>query len=59
MSGKYTWDNAGDLEPGLHISRKDRKHMVANTFSKLFMFALVFHGCNDRRYSDFTRNICN
>ena len=31
----------GDQD-GLHISRKDRKHMVANMFSKLFMNALVF-----------------
>ena len=29
------------LKPDLHISRKDRKHIVANTFFKLFMYALV------------------
>ena len=31
-----------EVKPGLHISRKDRKHMVANTFFKLFTYALVF-----------------
>ena len=30
------------IKPGLHISRKDGKHMVANTFLKLFTYALVF-----------------
>ena len=31
------------LEPGLHISRKDRKHMVAEHVFKLFTYcALVF-----------------
>ena len=30
------------LKPGLQISRMDRKHMVANTFFKLFTDALVF-----------------
>ena len=30
------------LISGLHISRKDRNHMVANTFFKLFTYALVF-----------------
>ena len=28
------------IKPGLHISRKDRKHMVANTFFKPFMLCL-------------------
>ena len=27
---------------GLHISRKDRKHMFANTFLNLSTYALVF-----------------
>ena len=30
------------VKPGLHISRKDRKHMVATKFLKLFIDALVF-----------------
>ena len=30
------------LKPGLHISCKGRKHMVANTFFKLFAYTLVF-----------------
>ena len=30
------------VKPGLHISRKDRKHMVANIFFKLFRYVLVF-----------------
>ena len=30
------------LKLGLHISRKDRKHMPANTFFKLSRYALVF-----------------
>ena len=29
-------------KPGLHISRKDRKHMPANTFLKLSSYTLVF-----------------
>ena len=28
-------------KPGLHINRKDRKHMLANTLFKLSMYALV------------------
>ena len=48
------------IKPGLHKNREDRKHMVANKFLKLFTYALVFTcSCNDRRYSCFTRNICN
>ena len=48
------------LKPGFLISCKDRKHMFGNTFllSSLRM-PLSSHGCNDRRYSYFTRNICN
>ena len=30
------------IKPGFHKSHKDHKHMVANTFFKLFMYALVF-----------------
>ena len=30
------------LKPGLHVSRKDRKHMVASTFFKLARYTLVF-----------------
>ena len=30
------------FKPGLHMSRKDHKHMVANTFFKLSRYALVF-----------------
>ena len=30
------------LKPGLHISRKDRKHMIANTFLNLSRYVLVF-----------------
>ena len=30
------------LKPGLPISCKDRKHMFANTFFKLSLYALVF-----------------
>ena len=41
------------------MSRNDRKHMVANTFFKLYTYVLVFNSCNDRRYSYFTRNTCN
>ena len=33
--------------------------MVANMFLKLFTYALDFTYCDDRRYSYFTRNICN
>ena len=41
---------------GLHTSRKDRKHMFANTLSRMPWSS---HSCNDRRYSYFTRNVCN
>ena len=30
------------VKPGLHISRKDHKHMVANMFFKLSKYVLVF-----------------
>ena len=41
VSDKYTWDNAGDLKPGLHISRKDRKHIVTNMHAfKLYRYGL-------------------
>ena len=30
------------VKPSLYISRKDRKHMVANMFFKLFIYVLVF-----------------
>ena len=30
------------VKPGLYISCKDRKHMVANMFFKLFRYVLVF-----------------
>ena len=29
------------LKPGLHISRKDRKHIVANMYFKLYRNGLV------------------
>ena len=35
-------NNIKFLKPGLHVSCKDGKHMVANTFFKLFRYALVF-----------------
>ena len=31
-----------NVKPGLYISRKDRKDMVANMFFKLFRYVLVF-----------------
>ena len=31
------------MKPGLHISREDRKHMVANTFFKAFHVCLGLH----------------
>ena len=31
-----------NLKPGLHISRKDRKHIFANRSFKLSTYALVF-----------------
>ena len=39
----YDGEQAFDIiKPGFHISRKDRKHMVANMFFKLSMCVLVF-----------------
>ena len=37
---KYVTGNPS-LKPGLHISRKDRKHMVANMYFKLYRYDLV------------------
>ena len=49
MPIKLTGTLEGDLiveiikvKPGLYISRKDRKHMVASMFFKLFRYVLVF-----------------
>ena len=49
MPIKLTSTLEGDLiveiikvKPGLYISCKDRKHMVANMFFKLFRYVLVF-----------------
>ena len=48
------------LKPGLRISCKNRKHMFADTFLLSFLrMSWSSHSCNDRRYSYFTRNICN
>ena len=47
------------VKSGLHINRKNRKHVGVITFSKLFPYTLVSHSCNDRRYSYVTRNISN
>ena len=44
------------LKPGLGISCKNRKHMFLLSFLRM---PLSSHSCNDRRYSYFTRNICN
>ena len=48
-----------NLTPGLHISRKDRKHMFTNRSFSFQHMPWSSHSCNDRRYSYFTRNICN
>ena len=29
------------LKPGLHISRKDRKHMVGNVYFKMYGYGLL------------------
>ena len=47
-----------DFKPGLHISRKDRKHMVASTFFSFPGIPWSSHSCDDLRYSYLTRNIC-
>ena len=44
-----------NVKPGLHISRKDRKYMVGNTFVSFSRMLWSSHSCNDRRYSYFTR----
>ena len=31
-----------ELKPGLHISRKDRKHRLEKMFFKLYSYGLVF-----------------
>ena len=49
-----------NVKPGLHVSRKDRKDMVANTFFLSFScMPWSSQSCNDRKYSYFTRNTCN
>ena len=48
------------LKPGLGISCKNRKHMFGDTFLLSFLrMSWSSHSCNDRRYSYFSRNICN
>ena len=48
------------LKLGLGISCKNGKHMFADTFLLSFLgMPWSSHSCNDRRYSYFTRNICN
>ena len=48
------------LKPSFPIRCKDRKHVFANMFLlSLLRMPLSSHSCNDRRYSYFTRNICN
>ena len=44
------------LKPGLGISCKNRKHMFLLSFLRMPWSS---QSCNDRRYSYFTRNICN
>ena len=38
----FSTNSFTEFKPGLPISRKDRKHMVANTFFKLSRYTLVF-----------------
>ena len=40
------------VKPGLHTSRKDRKHMFANTFLKLPGMAWSPYSCNDSKCCD-------
>ena len=49
------------FKPGLGISCKNGKHMFADTFLLISFLRMPWssHSCNDRRYSYFTRNICN
>ena len=47
------------FKAGFHISRKDCKHMTAYTFFKISRMPCPSHSRNDRKYSYFTRNICN
>ena len=48
------------LKPGLGIRCKNRKYMFADTFLLSFPRMLwSSHSCNNRKYSYFTRNICN
>ena len=43
------------LKPGVHISRNDRKHMVANTFIKFLCMSWSSHNCNDCKYLYFIK----
>ena len=48
------------LNLGLGISCKNGKHIFADIFLLSFLrMPWSSHSCNDRRYSYFTRNICN
>ena len=66
MPIKLTSTLEGDLiveiikvKPGLYISRKDRKHMVANTFFKLSRYVpWSSHSCKWLQCAYFSRNIC-
>ena len=47
------------VKPGLHISRKDRKHMFATRFLSFSRMPWSSHSRNDCRYLYFARNICS
>ena len=51
--------SANTLKPGLHISRKDCKHMVGNVYFKITDMACSPYRWNDRKFWYFTRNFFN
>ena len=47
------------VKPGLNVSRKDRKHMLANIFLSRPAMAWSSSGGNDHKYRSSTINICS
>ena len=53
----YILERDSPLKPGRHLSRKDRKHVFANTCLKLLRMPWYSHSCNEQRYSYFTQSL--
>ena len=59
LSIPKSYRKKSSLKPGLHISRKDRKHRLENMFSSCPAMVWSPCGSTDRKNCSLTRNICN